>query len=253
MKDVKRAYRFNSRFWTVRTDWSLIGDYLARIPALILLNAKHGEVIVDAGSGEGFLTRKIAEFGAKVFGVERCAEMYEKAVERERMEGSLGITYRVGDIATYLPFVDEFADAVFCVAVLIHDSPEECESFFKEAYRILKPGGRLVVSIMHPFLFQPGSPNRTGRASWAQYQPVDKKRMDRSQRFREYYHDKDENVFDSIVWYHPENCFPELLRKNGLRVVRRVDNYVTPEALRDCNQTGEVGYPAFYQLLAAKV
>lgn len=252
MKDEQSEYRFNSRFWTGRTAWSVMGDFLGRIPALALLNAKRNEVVVDAGSGEGFLTRKIAESGARVFGVDRSPEMYQKAVERERMEGSLGITYRVGDIAVYLPFTDEFADAVFCCAVLIHDSPEECESFFKEANRILKPGGRMVLSIMHPALFQPGSPNRTGRASWAQYQPLEKKCMNRSQRFREYYRDKDGNTFDSVVWYHPENCFPELLQKTGFRVVRRQDNYVTPEALRDCNQTGEVGYPAFYQLLAVK-
>lgn len=251
IRSEKAEYEENFEFWTQKGDkLTVMGDFLGRLPSAELLNPRKGEKILDAGCGAGFMSRIYAQQGAEVIGCDRAGEMLNQA-KREEEKTKLGIKFVQGDI-TELPFENEKFDAVSCVAVLIHDSPQECQNFFNESFRVLKPGGRIIVSIMHPYLFQPESPNRNKKASWAQYRPLEDKPMSESQRFEELYKNSEDKEFVSTVWYHPENLFPDQLKKSGFCVVHVQSVYVTPESLHDSNQTGEVGYPAFYQVLAKK-
>jgi ubiquinone/menaquinone biosynthesis C-methylase UbiE len=252
IRSEKAEYEENYEFWTEKGDkLTVMGDFLGRLPSAELLKAKKDEKILDAGCGAGFMSRIYARQGAEVTGCDRAGEMLRQA-ETEEEKTKLGIQFVQGDI-TELPFEGEKFDAVSCVAVLIHDSPEECQKFFDESFRVLKPGGRIIVSIMHPYLYQPESPNRNEKASWAQYRQLEDTPLSESQRFEERYRSSEGKEFVSTVWYHPENLFPEQLRKSGFCVLHTQSTYVTPESLQDCNQTGEIGYPAFYQVLARKL
>jgi len=216
-----------------------------------MLRARKGENILDAGCGAGFVSRLIARQGASVWGCDRSEAMIEKAQSIGTKDG-LGITFARADIAEKLPYENGFFDAVSCVAVLIHDSPEECHAFLKEAFRVLKPSGRILISVMHPDLFQPESPCRTGRASWVRYAPLEDKPMSVSQKFAEDYWDSSRQLFKSAVWYHPLSLFPELFRKAGFAVASEHHQLVTPEILKLCSQTGDAGYRAFYQIIGTK-
>ena len=92
-----------------------------------------GERILDLGCGDGTLTLKLVERGARVLGVDSSPEMIAAAT-------SLGLDARVMD-ATRLEFTGEF-DAVFSNAVLhwIHDA----DAVIAGVHRALKPGGRFV-------------------------------------------------------------------------------------------------------------
>ncbi len=244
-------YEENFEFWTQKGDeLTVMGDFLGRLPSAELLKPQKDEKILDAGCGAGFMSRIYARQGAEVIGCDRAKEMLNRA-KKEEEETKLGIKFVQSDI-TELPFEKEKFDAVSCVAVLIHDSPEECQKFFDESFRVLKPGGRIVVSIMHPYLFQPESPSRNQKSSWVQYRQLENKPLSDSQRFEETYKNSENKEFISTVWYHPENLFPEQLKKSGFCVVHAQSIYVTPESLKNSNQTGEIGYPAFYQVLARK-
>lgn len=251
MKPEEKAYQNNPNFWTQKGDkLTVIGDYLGRLPSIELIATKPGETILDAGCGAGFIARRLAKQGAILFGCDRNEKLLAQAIAEEK-NFQQGISYDLADI-TKLHYNDEMFDTVACIAVLIHDSPEECNDFFAEAHRVLKPGGRIITSIMHPYLYQSDSPNRTRRASWAQYTPLKDKPMTESQRFNEKYRNSKGEFFDSVVWYHPAELFPVLLKKQGFEVIKTQNTYVTQDVLIACNQTGETGYPAFYQVLAIK-
>ena len=246
-----QVYEDHSAFWAEKGDRLMVmGDHLGRLPAIELLRPQNGERILDAGCGAGFCTRRIAWNGAKVFGCDRAGVLLSAAKELECSK-PLGIEYSMADI-TNLPYADDSFNAVSCIAVLLQDSPDECLSFFQEAYRTLKAGGRIVVSTLDEYLFRPNSPNRSEQSSWARYFPVDEKSPNESRQFREEYRNSLGEIFHSVIWCHPHQVLIDLLKQAGFDMVHSQSRYVTQEALDACNQSGETGYPAFWQVFAIK-
>jgi len=105
-----------------------------------------GEIVLDLGSGAGFdaflAVRRVGKQG-KVIGVDMTDEMLEKARENAKKGGFDNVEFRKGDIED-LPVEDEEVDVVISNCV-INLAPDK-EKVFKETYRVLKQGGRLMVS-----------------------------------------------------------------------------------------------------------
>ena len=105
-----------------------------------------GEAVVDLGSGAGmdsFLAaRQVGEKG-RVIGIDMTDDMLEKARENARKAGFDNVEFRKG-IIEQLPVEDESVDVVLSNCV-INLSPEK-HRVFAEVYRVLKPGGRMMVS-----------------------------------------------------------------------------------------------------------
>jgi len=105
------------------------------------LEIKEGDLVLDAGAGTGNLSTKLYDKGAKVVALDSSKEGLEVVKDKNK-----NIDTVLHDLSKSLSFSNEYFDKIVVNNVIYTISPNKRENLFKEFYRVLKPGGKIVIS-----------------------------------------------------------------------------------------------------------
>jgi SAM-dependent methyltransferase len=147
-RENARYWEDNAEDWTrlVRLGYDRARDYVNNPSFFALLPDVRGLDGLDLGCGEGYNTRLVAERGARVIALDIAWRMVSAAQVQER-EDPRGVRFARGS-GVALPFADGSFD--FVVAFMsLQDMPAH-ERVFAEIARVLRPGGFLQFSTLHP-------------------------------------------------------------------------------------------------------
>ena len=140
------AYDSFAEAYSADNENNILNAYYERPAMTALAGDVAGRRILDAGCGSGPLSAALRERGAVVTGIDSSAGMV--ALARRRLGDDAAL--HVVDLNDPLPFADGAFDDV--VASLVLHYLEDWGPTLAEIRRVLKPGGRLIVSVQHPFV-----------------------------------------------------------------------------------------------------
>ncbi|MGW1802380.1 class I SAM-dependent methyltransferase [Streptomyces sp. NPDC001984] len=132
--------------YSAENENNLVNTYYERPAMLALAGDVAGRRILDAGCGSGPLSAALRDRGAVVTGIDASAGML--ALARRRLGDDVAL--HVVDLSDRLPFADGAFDDV--VASLVLHYLEDWGPTLAELRRVLRPGGRLIASVEHPFV-----------------------------------------------------------------------------------------------------
>jgi len=152
-KETGRYWNANAEAWTklARAGYDVYRDYLNTPAFFAMLPDVRGLAGLDIGCGEGHNTRLLAQRGARMTAID-ITEVFLTYAQQAEVVVPLGITYSEAS-AVELPFPDQTFD--FTTGVMSFMDIPDTERVVAEAHRVLKPGGFLQFSILHPCFMTP--------------------------------------------------------------------------------------------------
>ena len=191
---------------------NLFNAYYARPAMIELAGDVQGRRVLDAGCGSGTLTEALRARGALVTGFDSSPAMLELA--RERLGEDVDL--QVADISLPLPFADGAFDDV--VAALVLHYLEDWTAPLSELRRVLKPGGRLLLSVNHPRILESSDPG-------ADYFAVT--------QYSDEYTFSDGQTWELTFWHRPLHAMTDAFTEAGFRIARISEPPFSPDTPRE--------------------
>lgn len=215
----------NASFWVriIREHRDKYRNELTDPAMLDAIGQPAGSTILDAGCGEGYLSRILARSGAMVTGVDSSARLIE-AARAQNLTDKLPISFDIASVDE-LPYQGDAFDVVVCNH-LVNDlnAPSKAISEFA---RVLRSGGRLIVLMLHPCFYnkhaeRDQSTNGLIAASYFETRNIE-------QTFEV---DGLTSPVANTAWFRPLEFYTEELRKSGFAITSLTEPHPSPEQVR---------------------
>ncbi|MBN1779036.1 MAG: class I SAM-dependent methyltransferase [Candidatus Buchananbacteria bacterium] len=134
--------KFWKKYFTVYDVLNIVIPYKELMSTICdKADVKKGDLILDAGSGTGNLSLELVHRGATVYATDFIKEGLD--IYKEKNQNAIAIQH---DLTERLPFPDDFFDKIVSNNVLYSVSKKDRRFVISELYRVLKPGGKIVIS-----------------------------------------------------------------------------------------------------------
>jgi len=221
-----------------------MGDLVSRYPALRLVGEIRNLRVAELGCGSGWFSRQLEVAGARAFGCEIDPQsVFESKRGRIAMMNARCMGYRSNAF-----------DLVFAVGVLGLARPSIERRILREAARIVRHEGVVIIAVTHPSLYARSSASRSGAPNWVMHKPTYALPASFSQPFEERYVRSDGEVLTWTVWHHPAAFYRAAITAAGLVIEAEEEPRVTTKMLETSSYWGRKdGDPAVLLFKARKV
>jgi SAM-dependent methyltransferase len=233
----------NAGFWIriIREGLDPFRTELTDGAVLRAVGSCRGQTLLDAGCGEGYLSRLLAGRGARVVGVDRSGALIRAAAEDAARTGTA--RFVLADMRA-LPLPSGRFDGVVCNHSL--NEMRDPRPALSEFTRVLQPGGRLIVLMLHPCFY--GGRDRSGRRV-----DLDSDRYFSTRRLEQRFSVSGlSSPAPTVLWMRPLEAWFSLLADNGFCVRRLWEPRPPPRLAAEPWWHENFRKPLFLLLLAAR-
>ena len=242
--DSLQTYDINAEFWIeiIRNHRDKYREELTNTAVLNAAGAAAGLRALDAGCGEGYLSRKLAEQGAIVTGIDSSAELI-KAAQSHEQASKLPASFDVGTVDC-LPYEAGSFDLVLCNH-LMNDLQDPAQAL-KEFARVLRDRGRVIILMLHPCFYN----NHAERAERENNLPTSSYFQTRRivQNFEV---DGLQSPAANTSWLRPLESYTEALRESGFVITSLTEPHPSQQMAQE-DEWWRTGFsrPLFMLLVA---
>lgn len=243
-QDSPQTYDANAEFWIeiIRNHRDKYREELTNTAVLNAIGAARGLTVLDAGCGEGYLSRELAQEGAVVTGLDSSAELI-KAARSHGLASKLSASFDVGTVDS-LPYDADSFDLVLCNH-LMNDLQDPAQAL-KEFARVLRDRGRVVILMLHPCFYN----NHAERAEPENNLPTSSYFQNRRivQNFEV---DGLRSPVANTSWLRPLESYTEALRELGFVITSLTEPHPSQQMIQD-DEWWRTGFsrPLFMLLVA---
>ena len=218
----------NASFWVriIREHRDKYRNELTDPAMLKAIGASTGMTVLDAGCGEGYLSRILARRGATVTGVDSSGKLIEAARTQSHTDG-LPISFDVASVDE-LPYADNTFDLVVCNH-LVNDLYDPSKAIGEFA-RILHDDGRVVILMLHPCFY-----NKHAERSQASNGLIASSYFETRSIDQAFEVDGLTSPVANTAWFRPLEFYTEALCKSGFAITSLTEPHPSAEQVRADN------------------